>query len=155
VEKSEGYDLIICGEGSSDWYNQQVPSRLGALLGIPSLTCVNKFTVTGQKIVAERNLEDSIEVVEASLPVVLSVLPDLNKPRIPSLKQILGAAKKPSQAYTPEEIGINLTEKTGAFKVKSILGADLTRKQQKIEGDSDQAKASKIVEILGKEGLIG
>ncbi|QNB46740.1 electron transfer flavoprotein beta subunit/FixA family protein [Thermanaerosceptrum fracticalcis] len=155
VKQIGEYDMIICGEGSSDWYNQQVGPRVAVLLGIPSITCVNKITLQGDKVIAERKLENGIEVVEAQLPVVITVLPDINKPRIPSLKQILGAAKKPTRSLTVEEVGIDMATEKEPFVIKSVLGTDMSRRQNKIEGDNPQVLAQKALEILRKEGLLG
>ncbi|MFZ5816106.1 MAG: electron transfer flavoprotein subunit beta/FixA family protein, partial [Bacillota bacterium] len=88
VRAAGAFDLIICGEGSGDLYAQQVGPRLAALLGIPCVSFVNKLEVTETGIRAERKLEDGIEVVEAGFPVLVTVLPDLNRPRIPGLKQV-------------------------------------------------------------------
>ncbi len=55
-------------------------------------------------VLAERKLDDGLEEVTVRLPAVITVLPDINQPRIPSLKQVLAAAKKPVQEITLEEL---------------------------------------------------
>jgi electron transfer flavoprotein beta subunit len=89
------YDLILCGEGSSDLYDQQVGIRLAELLGIPCLSFVQKLELETGLLVAERRLEDGIERVAAPLPAVVTVLPDINVPRIPGVKDTLSASRKP------------------------------------------------------------
>jgi len=89
------YDLILCGEGSSDLYDQQVGIRLAELLGIPCLSFVQKLELEAGRLVAERRLEDGIERVSAPLPAVVTVLPDINVPRIPGVKDTLSASRKP------------------------------------------------------------
>jgi len=46
------YDLVVLGAGSSDRYAQQVGNQLGALLGLPTLNCVNSLTVTANGCVS-------------------------------------------------------------------------------------------------------
>ena len=70
------------------------------------MTFVNKLELTENGIRAERKLEDGFEVVEVSGPAVVTILPDLNKPRIPSLKQILAAKKKTAQKIELAELGL-------------------------------------------------
>jgi electron transfer flavoprotein beta subunit len=92
IHKLGTYDLILCGEGSSDSFNQQAAPRLAALLGLPCVSFVLKLSVEGGTVKATRGLGDSTEVATVKGPVVLSVLGQINHPRIPSLKQVLGAA---------------------------------------------------------------
>jgi electron transfer flavoprotein beta subunit len=89
------YDLVLLGAGSSDVYAQQVGNQLGALLGRPTLNAVSKIAAEGANLVVERTLEDEVLVVEVALPAVLSVTSGINTPRIPAMRDILAAAKKP------------------------------------------------------------
>ncbi|MGE5372312.1 MAG: electron transfer flavoprotein subunit beta/FixA family protein [Solirubrobacterales bacterium] len=89
------YDLILCGEGSSDLYARQVGPRLAQLLGIPCVTFVQRLSIDGGVLTADRSLNHEIERVQVRLPALVTVLPDINTPRIPGLKETLGAAKKP------------------------------------------------------------
>ncbi|MDR2347298.1 MAG: hypothetical protein LBD90_01490 [Bifidobacteriaceae bacterium] len=91
-------DLVLCGAGSSDQYNQQVGGLLGALLGWPALNAVASLAPggpgVGATVVVDRALEDSTQVVEVALPASLSVTSGINTPRIPGMRDILAAGKK-------------------------------------------------------------
>ena len=89
------YDLILCGDGSADNYAQQVDVQLAAKLGLPVVNAATKITAGDGVVVVERTLEDVIETVEVPLPAVVSVTPDAALPRIPGMKDILAAGKKP------------------------------------------------------------
>lgn len=99
------YDLVICGEGSADRYEQQVGSLLGSLLGLPVVNAVNSIEPRDGSVVVERALENEVEVLEVALPAVVSVTTDINLPRIPQLKDILAAGKKPVTTWTLDEVG--------------------------------------------------
>ena len=95
VAKAGEYDLILCGDGSADNYAQQVDVQLAAKLGLPVVTAATKITAKDGALEVERTLEDVVEVVEVPLPAVVSVAPDIALPRIPGMKDILAAGKKP------------------------------------------------------------
>jgi len=146
------YDLVICGEGSSDGYSQQVGIRLAQHLGIPVITFVNKASVENGILRAERKLEEGIEVVEVALPAVLTVLPDINKPRIPSLKQILGASKKPVKEVSLTDLGLDTAGAEPRLRQTEVLGTVMNRKRIRFEGETADLVAQ-VVDVLNKEGL--
>lgn len=88
-------DVIICGDGSADCYAQQVDVQLACKLGIPSVNGVTALEAGDGCIKATRKLEDVVEVVEVPMPCVIAVTPDVALPRIPGMKDILKAGKKP------------------------------------------------------------
>lgn len=99
------YDVVICGEGSSDQYAQQVGPLLGAMLGVPTLNAVSAIEPQGDGLRVERTLEGEVETIDLPIPSVLCVTSDINLPRVPQLKDILAAGKKPVTAWTLEEAG--------------------------------------------------
>ena len=150
--KGQGdFDLIICGEGSSDLYTQQVGPALAEKLEIPCATYVNKLTyVEGeQRIIAERKLDDCVEVVSIALPALITVLPDINTPRIPTLKQVLAAGKKPIDNITLEALG-GACE--GCMQTTGILAATMERRRLRFGTEEEDIRA--VVNALLKEGVI-
>ena len=95
VAKAGEYDLILCGDGSADDYAQQVDVQLAARLGLPSVNGATKIEAGSGSVTVERTLEDVVEEVEVPLPAVIAVTPDVATPRIPGMKDILAAGKKP------------------------------------------------------------
>ncbi|GBF34920.1 electron transfer flavoprotein beta subunit [Desulfocucumis palustris] len=151
IKAKEEYDLIICGEGSSDLYAQQVGPALAERLGIPCATCVNKLTLAESKkeIIAERKLDDGMEVVSMPLPALVTVLPDINTPRIPTLKQVLGAAKKPVDNITLNDLGQTYKP---CLQTTGILAATMERRRLKF--GADEKNILVIIGALLKEGVI-
>jgi len=98
------YDLIFCGEGSSDLYAQQVGASLAEHLGIPYISFVQKVDIDGGQLVVERRFEEGIEIIAAPLPALVTVLPEINVPRIPGVKDTLMASKKPVMAIRKEDL---------------------------------------------------
>lgn len=154
IRKIGSGDLFLFGEGSSDTYGQQVGPRVAALLDIPAITFVSKFEIQGDKVVATRTLGDSIEQVAAKLPAVLTLLPEINKPRIPSLKQVIGAAKKPMQEFKLADLDLTATAVEPKTKVKSLLGFVMKRKNQIYKLDTVEASVQALVAGLAKDGVL-
>lgn len=152
IRQLEEYDLIICGEGSSDEYSQQVGIRVAALLGLPVITFVNKVEVKDSVLRAERKLEEGVEVLEVKLPALITVLPDINTPRIPSLKQILGASKKPVREVSIADLGLDNALMEPKVRRQNVLGTVMERKRVRIQGEIADV-IGQILDILRKEGL--
>jgi len=110
IEKIGEVDLVICGKQAIDGDTAQVGPGIATRLGIPQLTYVAKVREIDpdkKKIVVERMLENGREVVECSLPVVITVMKDINEPRLPSLLGIKKAAKATIPTWTAKEIGVD------------------------------------------------
>ncbi len=156
IQKIGDIDLVICGEGSSDSYSQQVGPRLAALLGYGSLSYAAGVQLQGSEIIAERKLDSGLETVKTHLPAVITVLPEINKPRIPGLKQILSAKKKPSTAVTLAEIGWAGKELVSPVKITGTQAAVMERKQIKVNesGLTPQETAAKLVKQLKADRVL-
>jgi len=102
--KDGGYDLVLFGRMATDSANQSVAPIVAQMLGLPCVTAVAKLEISGGKGTAERQLEGASESVEFSLPAVLSIDEGVARPRLPSLKGIMAAKKKPLEAK-PAQLG--------------------------------------------------
>ena len=99
IERIGPVDLVLCGDGSSDMYSQILGSMLASVLGWPGLNAVSSLTLDGDCVLAERTLGDRVETLRLSGPAVVSVSSDICRSRIPSMKDILGAGKKPVEIW--------------------------------------------------------
>ena len=149
-------DVVICSEGSSDEYSQQIGPRLAALLGYTSVTYVSKVTVNGTTLSLERKLEEGTECLEINAPVVISIVPDICEAPIPSVKQILGAKKKPSTALTLDGIGLSAANVAPLLSVASVKAPQTSRKAicLNADGASIEEAATKLVKQLAADGVL-
>ena len=157
IEKIGGYDLILCGEGSTDNYSGQVGPRLAAILDLPQITYVRELEIEDHRLKAVRNMEESFEVVEAELPALVTVAAEINKPRLASLRDILKAARKPVQEWKAADLGLSEDEvgaRGSAMEVVSNLAPEQARKQVVFQGDLDEVVVN-LVNALTKEGVLG
>ena len=89
---------FITGEGSADFYAGQVNVQLAAALGYPVINEVTAIEAADGKVVVKRTLDTEVQTVEVPLPAVVSVSPAICEARIPGMRDILQAGKKPSSA---------------------------------------------------------
>jgi electron transfer flavoprotein beta subunit len=143
--KDGGWDLILFGKMAIDDYNHQVGPLVAELLGLPCVTAVAHLEIEGTKGVAEREVEGGIEVVEFSLPAVLTADKGLNEPRYPALKGIMAAKKKPLEVK-PVQPG------TGTIEVLALM-LPPERKEGRIVGEGAGAVAE-LVRLLREEAKV-
>lgn len=94
IRKIGEVSLIICGKQASDGDTAQVGPGMAAHLDLPQITYVRKIEQIDEKhIVAERLLETGYETIESPLPCVITVVKEINQPRLPSLKGKMAAKK--------------------------------------------------------------
>ncbi len=90
IKKIGLFDLVICGKQASDGDTAQVGPGISTHLNIPQVTYVKKVEeATDKSMRVERMLEEGFEIIETPLPALLTVVKEINEPRIPSLKGIM------------------------------------------------------------------
>ena len=143
--KGDGFDLILFGKLAIDDYNHQVGPMVAELLGLPCVTAITHLDLGPDRGTAEREIEGGVEVVEFPLPAVLTTDKGLNEPRLPALKGIMAAKKKPL-AVKPVALG------AGAIEVVS-LSPPPERKAGKIVGEGAGA-VPELVRLLREEAKV-
>jgi electron transfer flavoprotein beta subunit len=151
----EGTELVIAGNEATDGVGGAVPAVIAEYLGLPQLTHLRKVTVEGGKVTGERETDDGVFTLEASLPAVVSVNEKINEPRFPSFKGIMAAKKKEVTTLTLAEIGVEADEVGVANAGSKVLSS--TPKPPKTAGEkiADEGEGgSKIAEYLVAQKII-
>ncbi len=108
VKKIGQYDLIICGKQATDGDTAQVGPSLAEKLGIPHTTCVRKIEELNEGYIrCQRMTDDGYDVIEMPLPAVITVVKEINEPRLPSLKGMMRAKKALVSIWTADDVGAN------------------------------------------------
>ena len=106
IAKIGGARIILFGKQAADGDTAQVGPGVAAHLGLPQITYVRKVESADEtSVVAQRMLEDGNETIRSELPCVLTVVKELNTPRLPSLKGRMAAKKAAITAWTAADIG--------------------------------------------------
>ncbi len=153
VAKKYGYDLILAGQMAVDSGAGQGGPRLAEELGINHVSTAVKVEVNGTSVRVERDVEGDLEIVETSLPVVITAQQGLNEPRYPSLPGIMKAKKKPLDRLTADDLGLSAAD----VKAKTeIVDQYLPPKKQagRILAGDIQAQAAELVQLLRNEAKV-
>ena len=111
--------IVITGKQSIDSDNNQTGQMLAALAGYAQGTFASEITVDGDKLTVVREIDGGLQTVALNLPAVVSTDLRLNEPRYASLPNIMKAKKKPLDALTPEELGVDVAPRTTTLKVEA------------------------------------
>ncbi|CAI8982401.1 Electron transfer flavoprotein subunit beta [Brevibacillus sp. IT-7CA2] len=153
VAKKVGFDIIIGGQMAVDSGAGQGGPRLAEELGINHVSTAVKLAVDGTNVRVERDVEGDLEVVETSLPVLITAQQGLNEPRYPSLPGIMKAKKKPLDRLGADDLGITADE----VKAKTeIVDQTLPPKKQagRILSGELAAQTSELVQLLRNEAKV-
>jgi len=146
-------DIILCGESSLDDGAYQVGPRIAEELDLPSITHVVKLEVRDGTIVAERVVEDGVEVLEARLPAVVSVGLEINTPRLPSLLMIRAASRKPINFINIGELNLTSEKLTSLARISDMKAVKTKRKNIVLTGSLEEI-ASEVVSIIKSEAMM-
>ena len=148
-------DLILCGAESTDGRVQVMPHMLAERLGIAALTGARKLSVDGGTLTVERQTDEGYEVVTAATPAIVSVWDTINEPRYPSFKGIMAAKKKPVQALTLADLGVDAGEVGSAGATSEVVG--FSKRPPRSGGTKitdDGTGGAQLVEFLASEKFV-
>ena len=157
VYEKGGYGLVITGKQAQDTDNGQTGIILAENLGIPCVSNVVAIEVlNGERLKVTRLGDSGKEIVELSLPAVVTVSDSINEPRLPQMRGLMMAKKKKIDVMDLAALGASLAEVGGSDNRSQIL--EFSRSQareagKKYEGDAAQITAQ-VVDLLVNEAKV-
>ena len=149
------FDLVICATESSDSYSGIVPGQIAHFLGIPPVTFAKEVAVEGNKLTIKRQSEGGYDVVEATLPAVVTTTSGINEPRYPQLKGIMAAKKKEIKIYTAADLGLSADQVGEAGAKEKVLTVGRPPKRQSGQVVVDEGEGGKqIADFLAELKII-
>jgi electron transfer flavoprotein beta subunit len=149
--KKLGADIIFCGKQAIDGDTAQVGPETAEFLGIPHISYIRKVEeVKDNHIRVQRLMDEGYDIVESSLPVLLTAVKELNQPRMPSLKGKMAAKKAAIKKMGKAEIEAdenNLGLKGSPTQVKNIFAPQIKAERKIIEGTPDEQVNALIAEL--------
>lgn len=152
IERLDDPSLVFCAEGASDTYARQVGPRLGATLDWPVVTSALEVTIEeGGQATVVRKLDDCLQTVRVTTPAIICVLPEGYEPKVPGLKAVMAAGKKPTTVATAAEWGVSCTP-TG--QVEEFKGYLANRKNCIFAEGEISERVDELLASLRKEGVL-
>jgi electron transfer flavoprotein beta subunit len=145
VVEKESPDLLLLGKQAIDGDNNQTGQMLAALWDRPQATFASKIELADGKATVTREVDAGLETLEVELPAVFTTDLRLNEPRYVKLPDIMKAKKKPLQALSLAELGVEVRERM------KIVKTEAPAQRQKGIMVKD---AAELVEQLKKKGLV-
>ena len=154
IKKIGVFDLILCGKQASDGDTAQVGPGISAHLDIPQVTYVKKIEeVRGNLMRVERMMEEGFEIIETPLPALLTVVKEINEPRLPSLRGLMAAKKAKILSWGQKELNLD-SQKIGLCgsptQVVKIFTPEPRQGGQMLSGEAQEI-ADKLASLLKDE----
>ncbi|ALC89744.1 electron transfer flavoprotein subunit beta [Bacillus sp. FJAT-18017] len=151
--KDKDADLILGGNVAIDGGSGQVGPRVAELLDIPYVTTITKLEINGGTVTVTRDVEGDSEVVETSLPLLVTAQQGLNDPRYPSLPGIMKAKKKPLEELELDDLDLEEDDVEAKTKTIEIYLPPKKEAGRVLQGElADQVK--ELVQLLHSEAKV-
>ena len=157
VYEAGDYDLVIAGKQAQDTDAGQAGIMLGEFLGIPCVSNVIEIKVTDDTHIQVSRLGDAgTEIVDVTLPAVVTVSDSINEPRLPAMRGIMMAKKKKITVMDLAGLGTSFEEIGGTAPASAVVEFMPVQKRkggQKFEGDPAEITAQ-VVQLLVNEAKV-
>lgn len=146
-----GFDIILCGKQAIDGDTAQVGPEIADFLDIPHIAYIKKIEEIGSDFIrVQRLMDDGYDIVESTIPVLLTVVKELNIPRLPSLKGKMAAKKAIIKKMTLSDLDAeedNIGLRGSPTKVKNIFAPPMKGDRRILEGTLEN-QVKELVEAL-------
>lgn len=147
------YDIILVGRIAIDDGASQIAIRLAEALKVPSVSSVLKLEVAGNQATVTREIDGGTELIDVTLPAVITAQKGLNDPRYPSVAGIMKAKKKPLKTMTLADLGLSAGDLCLKMNIDKYSLPNARQGGRKIDGDAAQA-ASELARLLREEAKV-
>lgn len=151
--KDKNADLILAGNVAIDGGSGQVGPRVAEALGINYVTTITSLEIDGTTVTIKRDVEGDTEILETSLPLLVTAQQGLNEPRYPSLPGIMKAKKKPLDEVELDDLDIDEDDVEAKTETLEIYLPPKKEAGKVLEGElADQVK--ELVQLLHSEAKV-
>ncbi len=148
------FDAILCGKQASDGDTAQVGPGISSWLDLPQVTYVKKIEeIKDNRARVERMTEEGFDIVETPLPALMTVVKEINEPRIPSLKGMMRSKSAKIISWTARDIGVEAKDvglSGSRTQVVKIFTPPVRKGGEMLEGETAD-KVNKLVELVKGE----
>lgn len=157
MRKLGNYDMILCGKQAIDGDTAQVGPEMAEHLGIAQLTYVSKVEVEGTTVRVEREHEDGYDIIEAELPVLLSVVKSINEPRFPTVRGTMKANRAEIPVWTAADLEVDSNKlgfKGSPTQVRKTFTPPLRQNGVVIQKDTAREAVAELIQKLSEAKIV-
>jgi len=154
IKKMGERDLILCGRQASDTNAGQVGSGIAEILRIPSITEARKVEASDEKVIVERVVSDGYEVIEASIPALVTASNEIGELRFPAIVSIMAAQKKPITVWNARDLQIEPSQMKRVNLLKLSMPPRREVKCQFMDSDTPEEAGANLALKLREDKLI-
>lgn len=155
IEKLNPFDLILVGKQSSDGENGVLGFAIAEFLGITSVADVKKIVkIENGTAVVEKSAGQGYYEIQVQLPALMSVVKEINEPRLPSLRGKMASKSAQIPVWTIKDLGLNVDEfgvKGARTRVETVLDPEKKQGVKIFNGTVDEAVESLVQELISKK----
>lgn len=146
IRKLGSFDLILAGREAGDWGAGQTGGLLAEELGVPCVSFADSLDKSGEALRIQRQTESGWELVEAQMPLVVTITNDEhNVPRIPKVRDVMMAHRQPLTKFTVEELGVATAD---YYEVVELAIPQKESRCELVAGDTLDAKVAELARRL-------
>jgi electron transfer flavoprotein beta subunit len=157
IAKLGQFDLVICGRQTMDGDTGQVAPQLAEQLGLPFVSYVSQIEEIREGYIrVQRMVEEGHQVVEMPLPGVISVVKEINVPRLPSLRGLMKSKQAQIPVWTAEELGVDMNKvglSGSPTQMVKLFHPQRTRQGELLQG-GPESQVGQLVERLREKKTI-
>jgi electron transfer flavoprotein alpha/beta subunit len=157
IRKLGHFDMILCGKQAIDGDTAQVGPEIAEYLDIPQITYVAKVEVAGDTVRVEREHEEGYEIIEAKLPVLLTVVKSINEPRLPTVKGTMKANRTEIPVITVNDVEVDpdrLGLKGSPTQVRRIFTPQQRKQGEIIQAGSARESVAVLIQKLAEAKIV-
>jgi len=153
IEKIGKCDLILCGRQAADTDAGQVGSGIAEILGIPSITVAQKVEISDGKVRVERVVSDGYEVIETSMPALVTASNEIGELRSPTMKAVMEAQKKQFTVWNAQDLGVDPSQVRRTNLLKLFIPVHEV-KVEIVEGESPEQAGENLALKLRENKIL-
>ena len=157
IQKAGSYDLILCGRQAADWDEGLVGSIIAENLSLPLVTLAMAIDVTENGLKVKRVILDGYQVFAVPSPAVVTVSQEVGRPRLPSGRGIIVAARKQLPVWSARDIDADPSKmgtKAVRRNVVKLFIPEQDRSCKTIQGETPGEAGANLAERLREAGII-
>ena len=154
IRRIGSYDIVLCGRQASDWDNAHVPLGVAESLGLPCMTIAESVETANGSVRVRRFLTDGYQMVEASMPALVTVSSEVGVARYPTLRGIMAATRETPEVWCAADLGLSAADLASKITLTALYQPVSETMGEMVSGADEEDAGRKLAHRLRELNLI-